>query len=134
MGFGIEGDIAGEADGAGDQFLAGAGGADDEGGEVAHMIEEDAEIAAKVGGENGIPDGRAELGSGHGAADDVAEDEVEGAADLEEAGEEMGGIKAGLNLLTGQIEEVIEVGKKFAIEVDLARGRTGRGGDEVFLQ
>src|ERR1051325_8929530 len=84
--FGIEGDVAGEADGAGDELLAGAAGADDEGGEFSHVIEEHAEIAPKVGGEDRMPDGGAKLRGGHRAADDVAEDEVKCAADLEEAG------------------------------------------------
>src|SRR6476469_2909445 len=115
MGFGVEGDVAGEADGAGDEFFAGAGWAADEGGEFAHVVVEDAEIAAKVGGEDGMPDGSAKLGRGHGAADDVAKDEMEGAADLEEGGEEMGGVVARLNFAAGDLEVVIEVGEELAV-------------------
>src|SRR5689334_2027991 len=131
IGFGVEGDVAGEADGAGDELLAGAAWADDEGGEFAHVIEEHAQIAAKVGGEDRMPDGGAQLGGGHRAADDVAEDEMKCAADLKKAGEDVRWRVARLELLIWQIEVVIELHEEGAIEVDLLRGRSGGGGDEI---
>ena len=80
---GVEGDVAGHGDGPGDQLLAGAGGAGDERGHVAHAVVEHPAVAAQVVGEDRLPDRRPQPGGGHRPAHDVVEDVVERPADLE---------------------------------------------------
>ena len=102
----VEGHVAGLRDGARDQFLAGAGWAGDERGELAHARVERAAVAADIVGEDGLPDGGAQARGRHGAADDVAEYLLEGALDLAEAGEGVAGIVAGGEVHALDVEEV----------------------------
>ena len=119
---GVEGDVAGAGDGAGDEFLAGAGGSRDEGGEVVHALVEGAPVAAHVVGEDGLPDGGAEAGGGHGASDDVEEDVVERALDLVKAREDMAGSETGFEGFAGQEEGAVPVGEELAVELPAAVG------------
>ena len=83
----VERHVARLRDGARHQFLAGAGRAGDQRGEFAHARVERAAVAPHIVREDGLPDGGAQARRGHGTADDVAEDLLEGALDLAEAGE-----------------------------------------------
>ena len=74
-------------DGPRRQFLACAGRAGDERGEIAHARVQRAPVAAHVVREDGLPHRGAQPGGGHRTADDVVEDLFEGALDLAEAGE-----------------------------------------------
>ena len=85
----VERDVAGEPNRAGHQLLAGPGRSGHERRDVVHPTVERAPVAAHVVREDRLPHVPPQLRGGPGRADDVAEDEVERAADLEEAGEQV---------------------------------------------
>ena len=74
-------------DGARRHLFTGARRSRDQRGEIAHARVQRAAVAAHVVREDRLPDGGAQPRRGHGAADDVAKDLLEGALDLAEAGE-----------------------------------------------
>ena len=85
----VERDVAGEPDRPGHQLLAGPGRSGHERGDVVHPTVERAPVAAHVVREYRLPHVPPQLRGGPGRADDVAEDEVERAADLEEASQQV---------------------------------------------
>ena len=121
----IEGGKARFGDGPCGEFLAGAGRACDESGEFAHAREQSAAEAVHIVGEDGLPDGGAQARGGHGAADNVAEDELESALNLAEAGKGVPGVVAGREANTLNAEEVAPVGEEAVVETPAAWGVGG---------
>ncbi len=113
---GIERDVAREPDRPRHQLLAGPRGAGDQGRDVAHPQVERALEAPQVVGEDRLPDRGPEARRRQRAADDRLEGVVEGAPDLEEAGEEVlgGGADGGRD--PRPVEEALEVGEEVAVE------------------
>ena len=104
----LKGDIARQADGLSHQLLAGARGAEDQGGEVGHALEQDPLIPAHIVGEDRLPDRRPELHHRRGGADDCGVDVGEGPADLEHGREAVPRIllRPGQDRRPRQIEQV----------------------------
>ncbi len=88
---GVVGQEAGGGKGPGDQLLARPRGPGHQRGYFAHPGVEGALIALDVVGEDGLPDRPAQARRGQRRAHQVAEDAAEGAADLEAAGQQVGG-------------------------------------------
>src|SRR5215469_13980481 len=74
----VEGDIARLANGARGQLLAGARRSGDQSRELAHAGVERTAVATNIVSEDGLPNAGAQACGGHGAADDVGKDLVEG--------------------------------------------------------
>ena len=124
LGLLVERDVPGQADGPGDELLAGARRAGDEGGDVAHPRVEGAPVAPPVAREDRLPDGRAEPPRRPRLAEDVRVDVVEGAPDLVEAGEDVGGLRAEWARAPPDVEVVREVAPD-ALEEGYAARRLG---------
>ena len=104
-----------------------------EGGELAHAGIEGAAVAPHIVGENGLPDGSAKAGGGHGAADDVLKDPLEGALDLPEAGEGVARVVSGGEADALDLEQAAPVLEEVAIEPPAgARLALGERGFEEF--
>ena len=78
----VIGDEAGAADGGGRRSLAGAGLAEEEGGEVLHAVPEEGFVAADVTGEDVVPEVQAQRLHDRGEASEGRFNEVEGATHL----------------------------------------------------
>ena len=109
LGARVEPDVARQRDGPCDQLLAAARRAGDQGGDVAHPVEERPLPAAQVVGEDRLPDLGPQLGRRHRAAQDEVEDVVERPADLEEAGEHVLGPVAAGHPMAGRLQQLPEV-------------------------
>ena len=97
---------------------------------VAHARIQGAAVAADVVREDGLPDGGAQAGGRHGAADHVAEYLLEGALDLAEAGEGVTRIVAGGEVHALDVEKVLPVGQEVVVEAPARGIALGRGGPE----
>ena len=112
----VERHVARLRNGARHQFLAGAGRAGDERGELAHARVQRAPVAADIVREDGLPDGGAQPRGRHRAADDIAEDLLESALDLAEACERVAGLVARRKAHAVDLEEVAPIGQEVVVE------------------
>ena len=129
---GVERDVAGQADRARDELLAGPRRSRDKGRDVVHPVVERAPVPPHVVGEDRLPDRGAQPGRGRGGAHDVTVDQMEGAPDLVEAGKQVRRVDALRQLQPIRQQEVLEVAperpvarcppfRPFRVEMDLVQ-------------